>query len=86
MVDLSPSVRTVRPEPRSLLWKSEKNRNTTGKSDLQPGIIFSVDESQTRMSDNASRENEEDTFAKEKVTEGQLVPPPSPDLQGSGCI
>ena len=80
MVDLSPSVRTVRPEPRSMLWRSEKNRNVAGKNDLQPGIIFSIDEQQARIGAEGNGTNENDAFDKEKVTEGQVVPPPTPDL------
>ena len=76
-VDLSPSVRTVRPEPRSLLWKLEKNRI---KPDHHPAVILSVDEQlEGDVVDPGGADNDA-SYEKEKVAEGQVVPPPSPDL------
>ena len=76
-VELAPSVRTVKPEPRSLFWKAEKNRSMA-RADVQSGIVFSIEEYQPSNLDETKKETEE----KEKMG-GQVVPPPTPDiLQG----
>nr|CAB3262622.1 uncharacterized protein LOC100180910 [Phallusia mammillata] len=74
-VELAPSVRTVRPEPRGSIGRGEKPR-IPGKSDSVHGVIY--DESNDLPDDADDRLAEKELEARDP--ESQSAPPPTPEF------
>nr|XP_018669464.1 uncharacterized protein LOC100180910 isoform X1 [Ciona intestinalis] len=77
-VELAPSIRTVKPEPRSSDWRADKAR-PPAKGDKLPGVVFAEDAlvppPETAKEDVRTTGNDEEVHS---------APPPSPDLEEPG--